>query len=240
MCYAPVISLSTAIIELVLASVLLLLFPKTKLRNFFAAFIYLLGFYQFSEFMICSSNYAVFWATIGFVTYSFFPAIALHAVLKIFKKKTNLILIYSIPIVFSLAALNIPGFIIRAECMGFFVYVGNILTQSFSFPQLIPFIIYVIYYGGFLALVSFIIFKDYLKQKNGIKKEMELVEIISIFLMILPTLILIILLPSFGFMVPSVLCEFAIFVAIGAFICVYLETKLKKKKTKSKKLGKTK
>ena len=147
MCYAPVISLSTAIIEFALASILLLFFPKTKLRNFFAVFIYLLGFYQFSEFMLCSSNYAIFWATIGFVVYSFFPAIALHGVLKIFKKKINFLLIYSVPIVFSLSALSIPGFIIRAECMGIFIYVQNILTQSFSFPQLIPLMIYIIYYG---------------------------------------------------------------------------------------------
>ena len=48
--------------------------------------------------------------------------------------------------------------------------------------------------------------------------------------MIIPTLVLLVLFPIFGIMFPSVLCAFAIFVAIAAFIGVYLKGKLRKKK----------
>lgn len=228
MCFTPLISISIVVIEFILASALLLFFPKSKFRDFFAIFIYVLGFYQFTEFMLCSGN-AFFWAIAGFVTYSFLPAIALHAILKIFKKKFNVIWIYIIPIIASILAISIPGFIVRASCERYFVSIETIMTLTPSFLPLVAFTIYVAYYFGFLFLTCLIILKDYLKQKNKIKKEIELVEIIGILLMIIPTLVLIILFPVFGLMFPSVLCGFAIFVAISAFIGVYLKGKLKKK-----------
>lgn len=227
MCFTPLISISTAIIEFVLATALLLFFPKSKFRDFFAIFIYLLGFYQFTEFMLCSGN-AVFWAIAGFIVYSFLPAISLHAVLRIFRKKINLIWIYIIPVIASIFAIITPGFIIKTSCKRYFVSVGTIITSGTSFLKLVAFAIYITYYLIFLFLICFIIIKDYLKQKNEIKKKIELVEIIGILFMTVPTLVLIILFPFFGLMFPSVLCEFAVFVAISAFIGVYLKGKLKK------------
>ena len=229
MCFTPTISISIAIIEFALASILLLFFPKSEFRDFFAFFIYLLGFYQFTEFMLCSGN-AFFWATIGFITYSFLPAIALHAVLKIFKKKFNIIWVYVIPIIASIFVIITPGFIIKASCERYFISIGTIITSTPSFLLLAAFAIYVVYYFGFLALTYSIILKDYLKQKNKIKREIELVEMVGILLMTVPTLVLLILFPVFGIMFPSVLCAFAIFVAISAFIGVYLKGKLRKKK----------
>ncbi len=229
MCFTPFISLSTAIIEFVLATILLVFFRKSILRNFFAVFIYLLGFYQLSEFMLCSSGNAIVWAIVGFVTYSFFPAIGLHAVLKIFKKKFSIPLLYLVPAIATFAAISIPNFIIRAECERFFISVGTIMTQAASFFQLIPFIIYISYYFGFSVLACFIIYQDYVKQKDIIKRKIELIEIMGIIFMIIPTLVLIILFPVFNVMFPSVLCEFAIFVAICAFIGACLESKLNKK-----------
>ncbi len=230
MCFTPTISISIAIIEFALASILLLFFPKSDFRNFFAFFIYLLGFYQFTEFMLCSGN-ALFWATMGFITYTFLPAIALHAVLKIFKRKFNIIWVYVVPVIASILAISIPGFIIKASCERYFISIDTIfINSSPSFLLLGALAIYTIYYFGFLVLTYSIILKDYLKQKNKIKREIELVEMVGILLMTVPTLVLLILFPVFGIMFPSVLCAFAIFVAISAFIGVYLKGKLRKKK----------
>ena len=59
---------------------------------------------------------------------------------------------------------------------------------------------------------------------------------VGILFMTIPTIILLLLFPVFGIMFPSVLCAFAIFVAIAAFIGVYLKGKLKKKKKRSNSL----
>jgi len=229
MCFTPTISISIAIIEFALATILLLFFPKSKFRDFFAFFIYLLGFYQFTEFMLCSGN-ALFWATLGFITFTFLPATALHAVLKIFKRKFNIIWVYIVPVIASILAISIPGFIIKASCERYFISIDTIITSSPSFLLIGALLIYTVYYFGFLAILYSIILKDYIKQKNEIKREIELVEMIGILLMTIPTVILLLLFPVFGIMFPSVLCAFAIFVAICAFIGVYLKGKLKKKK----------
>ena len=128
--------------------------------------------------------------------------------------------------------ISIPGFMIQASCERYFINIDTIITSGPSFLLLVAFAIYVIYYFGFLALTYSIILKNYIKQKNKIKREIELVEMVGILLMIIPTLVLLILFPVFEIMFPSVLCAFAIFVAVSAFIGVYLKDKLRKKKKK--------
>ena len=229
MCFTPTVSLTTAIIEFTLATILLLFFKKTTLRNFFALFIYMLGIYQFSEFMLCSTSYSILWAKIGFVTYTFLPGLFLHATLRFLKRKPNLILIYLLPIIASIAAFLIPRFIIEARCESVFISVSNRLYLASGFLENIPFMIYAGYYFGFLALSLFLIVKDYSHEKNRIKKEIELIEIIGGLLMIVPTIVLIIIFPYLMQRFPSVLCLFAIFMAIAAFTAVYLESRVKSK-----------
>jgi len=43
--------------------------------------------------------------------------------------------------------------------------------------------------------------------------------------MVVPTFIFIMVLPSFGIMFPSILCEFALLLAILGFTAAYLENK---------------
>lgn len=230
MCFTPTISLTTAIIEFILATILLLFFKKTTLRNFFAAIIYILGFYQFTEFMICSGANPELWALIGFSTYTFLPALGLHATLKLLKKEANIFLIYTIPVLSIIFAFSTSNFIINAECSTLFILVETLFYTSTSLFHKIIFRIYEIYYFGFILISAILFFKNYRKTKNKIRKEIDLIEISGILLMTIPTILLIVILPLNRIMLPSILCGFAIFVAIAAFISVYLEDKIKKKK----------
>ncbi len=111
MCFTPIVSLSTAIVEFVVATAILVFCRKSLINRFFPLLIYILGFYQFTEFMLCTSNYPFFWAKMGFITYSFLPAVGLHFVMKLTNRKYNYITLYMIPVIFSLMALFKPGFI---------------------------------------------------------------------------------------------------------------------------------
>jgi len=232
MCFTPTISLATAIIEFILATILLLFFKKTDLRNFFVVIIYLLGFYQFTEFMLCNSNSPFLWAKIGFSTYSFLPAITLHAVLKFLKKKPSLILIYTIPMFALITAFATPEFIMNTQCNNFFITVNTIFNDTSLLSNGILFWTYTIYYFGFVLFGIILLYKNYQKQKSKIKKEIEIVEIAGILLATIPTIILIIFLPFSRFELPSILCQFALLVAIAAFIGVYLEDEGKKRQKK--------
>lgn len=230
MCFTPIVSLSIAIIEFVLATVLLLFFRKTSLRNFFAVLIYVLGFYQFTEFMLCTTNYADLWAKMGFIAYTFLPAIGLHAMLKIFKRKFKLFWIYIIPVLASLTAVISPNFILDAKCATFFIEVSFIFGKKFGSLGNTLYWIYILYYFGFILASLLTVIKDFFHQKNKIKKLIDEDIAIGVILMTVPTFILVVLLRFFEKSFPSVLCGFAVFVAISAFIAVYLESKTKSKK----------
>jgi|SRR3989344_135873 len=132
MCFTPVISISTAIIEFILAIILILYFPRSKLRNFFAFFIVMLGTYQFSEYLVCTGSNPEFWATVGIINYSFLPAAGFHAVLRTFHKKFSLFFIYIILVIASIALVVIPNFVIKAECSTYFINVSTLTNTSES------------------------------------------------------------------------------------------------------------
>lgn len=230
MCFSSTISLTTAIIEFALATILLLFFKKSVSRNFFIVIIYLLGFYQLTEFMLCSSTNPEIWALIGFVTYTFLPAIALHGALKFLNKKANLPLIYVLPILAASVAILTPGFIISASCSKVFVSVNTMIDFSSSFLVNALSWTYILYYPGFILLALLILYKNYLKQRNKTKRKIEVAWMLGVLLMTLPALIFILIFPALGRTFPSVLCGFALLVAVIAFIALYLENKFNKEK----------
>jgi len=230
MCFTPFVSISTAIIEFILATILLLYFPKTTLRNFSAILIYFLGFYQFTEFMLCISGNPIFWARLGFVTYSFLPAIALNSALRFVKRKPHPLFVYIIPFFVAVYAFSFP-IVISATCKTVFVEVHH----SGPLFNTIIYSIYDLYYFGFVLANCILFYLDFKSNKNKIREEIDLTEIWGVLLMTLPTIVFIILFPYLGIRFPSVLCGFAIFMAITSFIAVHLESKLIKRKANANK-----
>lgn len=170
MCFTPAVSLTTAIIEWVLATILLVFFKRTNLRRYFAWLIYVLGFYQFTEFMLCTSDNTFLWAKLGFITYTFLPAMLLHSVLRILNKKARLFWIYLIPTMISLIAILNQNFITSAKCTSVFVQVRLSIISNAGLLQSSISWIYLAYYFGFMAIGLGLILKDYIYQKNRIKK----------------------------------------------------------------------
>ena len=228
MCFTPTVSLSVAIIEWILATILLVFFKRTNMNKYFAGLIYVLGFYQFTEFMLCTSDNAFLWAKLGFMTYTLLPAMVLHTVLRISRKNTKLFFIYLIPLAFSLIALVNPNFITGAKCTSVFVQVRLALIKNPGLLQSSVSWIYMTYYFGFIIIALALILKDYLHQRNKIKREIRIIAFIGAFMMLVPTFLLMVILPRFGARFPSMLCGFALFFAMATFVIAYLETKLKK------------
>ena len=227
MCFTPTISLSTAILEFVVATFILIYFKRSRVNLFFAIFLYFLGFYQFSEFMLCASGNAFLWAKIGFITYTFLPAIGLYSVLRIINrdsKSHKLALIYLLPVIFSLIVIFSSNFIIKGECNKFFVEVKTM----FSFlPGLLIF--YFIYFFGFLLLICIFLWEGIIREKNKIKKKIEINILVAVILSLFPAVILISIIPSLSVMFPSIYCKFAVLFAIAAIIAAYLDSKPRKR-----------
>jgi len=224
MCFTPAVSLTTAIIEFVLAAIIPWKYPRASLRYIFSFFLILLGFYQFTEFMLCQTGDADLWVKIGFITYSFLPAIGLHSVFEFMNYRFNKFILYLIPIFYSIIALASSNFVLHGTCDKIFV---TTVTMLFKYPTLWTF--YMLYYAGFIAVTVGVSLHEYYKERNRERRLLFLIMPLAVLLMSLPTFILILIFPVFGVRFPSVLCHFAIFVAIIAFFGVHLENNYQKK-----------
>jgi len=227
MCFTPIVSLSTAIFEFVVATSILLFCRKSLINKFFPLFIYILGFYQFTEFMLCISNYPFFWAKMGFVTYSFLPAVVLHFVMKLTNKKYNYKILYIVPVIFSLIAFLKPDFIIQSTCTTFFVIVIKDMFNS-PFPLLL--FIYELYYSWFIVAICYFLLKGINEEKIPLKRKLYAVILAAVIITLFPAMVLFLIFPAFRIILPSMYCEFAVLFTAAAIMSSYLDNKIQKKK----------
>lgn len=223
MCFTPAISLSTFLIEFAIATFILFRYKNYLFPFFWAMIIYVLGFYQLTEFMLCSSSHPFFWARLGFATFSFLPAMILHFALRIVKIKFNKILIY-IPPILSAIFVFWDNLITRANCTRFFIETNIYLR----WPLTINALLYTIYYFGFILLAIFILIKN-ARTLDKIDKKLSYLIVISLLIISLPPIFLIFIFPLMGIRFPSVYCEFALLFSIVALITCKIYDKKKKK-----------
>ncbi len=223
MCFNSTVSLTTAVIELGLSIIMPWKFPKASLKYFFALLLFLLGFYQFTEFMLCKTGNAELWVRAGFITYSFLPAMGLDMTLTYFKIKRHRLLLYFFPVVYSLIAIFTTNFVQVGQCNAIFVTARYIFSQDYNF---VLWLAYVTYYALVTIFACFIALKYYFSEKNNKKRKVFLMLPVAVLLMSLPTFILMVIFPYFNIMFPSVLCHFALLLAIVVFIGAYWEHKL--------------
>jgi hypothetical protein len=218
MCFTPAISLTTAILEFILAIIIITRFKKTVISRFSALIIFLLGFYQLTEFLMCTNN-PLIWSKIGFATYTFIPALVLHFAVVYTKRRVSPLIIYAMPAIFTIAALT-SNFISGAECLRYFIAMKSLLYQNN-----ILYLIYLFYYFGFIVISGFLLVRNSLNQKNVLKEAIALITLLGILIGILPALVFIILFPKLGIQFPSIWCEFAVITAIILTTASYLEGK---------------
>ena len=101
MCFTPYVSLTTFVVEFLIALYFILKNPKDKLNQIISLLLLLLGLYQLNEFLICITGLSVFTKIAMSIT-AILPAIAVSYALIVWRKKIHYLwhlLIYS-PVVF--------------------------------------------------------------------------------------------------------------------------------------------
>jgi len=220
MCFTPAISLTTAIIEFTIALYILHAFKKSAKYKILALVIFILGAYQFTEFMTCTSTNPFFWIKIGIILYTFLPATILHYARKTRWPRAKNFALYIIPAVISLYILFQKNFIISTKCTTFFI---NVITLFHENSQIrIP---YFIYYGGFIIATAFILWQEFNEEKNKIHKRIKFISFASIILLMVGAIILFIIVPIYDYPFPSTFCQFTLLFTIMALI----EARLTKK-----------
>ena len=140
MCFTPLASIITAIIEFGIASYL---FYRIKDKRLYplAIFVLFLGLYQLTEFMLCRSVNAIIWGRIGFATYTFIPILIYHFFINASGNKIKKYL-YAVPFFFASLSLFYPNFISYTSCSTFHVTVESLIFNQ----NLVLMSFYLLYY----------------------------------------------------------------------------------------------
>jgi hypothetical protein len=224
MCFTPTVSITTAIIEFTVATIIILFFRKSSIERSMAIFIYLLGFYQLTEFMICITNYSFLWAKLGFITYTLLPSIGLLFALEYTKRRVNYFAVFVIPLIFSLIAL-FSKFIISTSCGNYFVTVKSLLYNPSNY---VSGIIYFVWYVSMIMIICCLLFIHYRKSKKKLQRFIDIDVIFVSLTSLIPAIILFFILPMLRIQFPSIYCKFSAIFTIGAIILVYLDYKNKR------------
>ena len=220
MCFAPYISLSTFVIEVLLAIFFFVKNPKDKLNRIVAIISLGLGLYQLNEFLICITKVPVFTILAMSVT-AILPALAISFALVVWKKKLNsmwMMLIYS-PAIFFIIMFSVNTYLNNsAQCMSVFVQYpdSGLIGRFFE-------LYYFVYILGAAALFNF----SSTHSKSVPEKRISQLGLLSMFIFPVPTFIFLIFLPSLEVQFASILCEFALLLAIEFIFLLWYKEKHK-------------
>lgn len=220
MCFAPYISISTFVIEILLAGFFLLKDPKDKLNRIIALILFLLGFYQLNEFLICITEFNLF-TKLAMMTIAILPALAISYALIMFRKKIKFywhMLIYS-PALFFILMFAIANYYKQsAICSTVFIqypYLG-VLGKFFG-----------LYYLLYLSLAIILFYFASFNMKSKYEKRLASLGMIGILLFTISTFIFLLFLPALRIQFASVLCEFGLLLAIEFVVILWYKDKHK-------------
>ncbi len=202
-CFTPLVSLSTFAIEIFLALFVVIKYKMTGFNRLAVIIIILLGTFQLSEYLLCTTENQLFWAKIGTASIALLPAMGLHLITLLSSKSRQVTIGY----IFAAAIVGLiffnPALTIHIQCTGNFVIL---------LPQNIYLQIYMYYYVGFLLIGIWKIIAA-LMTPNKYNRELfwMLVAYLSF---IVPTIFVYAYFANTREAVPSIMCGFAIFMAL--------------------------
>src|SRR3990167_6514039 len=112
MCFTPAISLLIALFEWGVGGFLLFSKRKTQFPVTIPIFMFFLGLYQFTEFMLCITGSSQVWGRLGFIAYTYLPALGMCSAWDYCKEKYHKTLVLIVPTIFALFAILKSDFIL--------------------------------------------------------------------------------------------------------------------------------
>jgi len=218
MCFAPYVSLSTFVIEFLLAAFFLLKSPRDNLNRIIALMSLLLGFYQLNEFLICVSGVGLF-TRLAMMTAAVLPALGITYALIMFREKIKFrwhLLIYSPAIFFILMFGVFDYFKESAVCSSIFIQYPDAGLLGMFFG-----LYYLVYLVAGLIMFYFVASRV----KSMYEKRLVHLGMLGIFMFTVPTFVFLLFLPALRIQFASVLCEFALLFAIELVVVLWYKDK---------------
>lgn len=209
-CFSPPIMVITMVSEVTLFVYTLLRYKMTPITRVISLMLLFLALFQLAEFNVCGGHNAKTWSHIGFVSITLLPALAIHLISLIAKKKNTLLkaISYSVSAIFAVL-FGLSSSDISAHACG-----GN--YAIFKIADKVGGLYYFYYYFWLFLGIGLCLYYI-VKAKEKIRQALIL-QIIGFLSFLLPTGIVNTINPKTIEGLPSIMCGFAV---IYAFILVF-------------------
>jgi len=207
-CFSPLAMLATFIIEITLVVYVIFRYKLTPIARLVVIMLFLLALFQLAEYRECGSASATIlsWSRIGYIAITLLPALALHLVFLIAKRKERLMLWLAYGSSFAFAVIfgfSSSAFITHA-CTGNYAI--------FQLAQNLGGLYFVYYYFWLLAGIGLAL---YFSINTGKSSRRALVwQVFGYLSFLLPTAIVNTVKPETISGLPSIMCGFAVIYAI--------------------------
>lgn len=223
-CFSPPVMISTFFIEIALALWALWRYKHTRVVKLIAVLLVCLAFFQLAEYNICEEVFGlagITWARLGYVAITALPALGIHVLTLIAEKKAPLLVAgsYTAMTAFMTYFLFSTSGLTASTCGGNYVIfeTNNTATSWYS-----------LYYYGLelLALMSAWWFGR--STKNQRKKQALYGLTAAYLLLTVPVATVNVINPELIHAVPSIMCGFAVFLALTVALYVLPRTAQKR------------
>ncbi len=202
-CFNPFVTFLTGTLEIVIAFFACIRYSKSSFGRIAAVALILLSIFQFAEYTICASGNSILWNKAAYIATAFLPAIGIHLIAHALRHTRMTQIAYLLATTIALSIAIIPGAFTSTYCTGTFV------VFQLNDPLRIAF-------GGYYALfilLGITQLTQALINKTG-DFELNLWLLLGYLSFVIPTLIVYIIASSSRIAIPSVMCGFAVLLAV--------------------------
>lgn len=204
-CFTPLAVLVTFIVEFALSIYVFFTQRKTLFGQVVAALLLSLSLFQLAEYVVCTTDVdAYYWMRIGYISITLLPALGLHLVRIINHQKSVWINWIANVLAFVLSSFILfsPESMYGFSCTGKFVI--------FEIDTLLRFA-HGIFYWVFLVIAIYAMVMHIWNDHN---REINMWLLIGYLIFIVPSLVLAVISMHFFSGLPSIMCGFAILLAL--------------------------
>jgi hypothetical protein len=225
-CFSPLVMVATFIIEIALALWTLVRYKLNRTAWLAVLIFVMLATFQAAEFMVCSGAPAMAlpWSRIGYGAIALLPPLGLDMLLTIIKEKRKAILLGA---AYSAAALFVAYFTLVPSAMNGHVCLGNYIIFEVAKNSGA---LFGAYYYGMLAMVVFIGYRALQRKTVDAQQRRGIRGLLTGYLIfIMPVIAVSFLSPNTARGIPSIMCGFAVLLAIALAFEVLPATVAKRK-----------
>lgn len=208
-CFSPPVMLATFLIEVSLALYVVIHFKTTQLTRLIALLLVFLGMFQLAEYMVCGGLglSGVDWSRLGFIAITALPPLGLHIVHEIAGKQNKPMLAAAY-----VSAAGFAGYFAFATT----AFVGNQCQGNyviFELPQPAA-LVYGMFYYGWVLTGLFLAFAFARRARHANQRSALRAFGFGYAAFLVPTAIVNLLSPETAAGIPSIMCGFAVILAL--------------------------